>query len=175
MTYSASFNDAVQFTLREEGVLSDNPNDKGGLTKYGVTQAAWIAYIARFPKDTLIGKSVASISVDDAIEFYHSEHWNDKLPRELQGPFFDFSVNSGKGTASKKLQALIGVEADGDIGPATLAKLEPMQAPALRRLRNDYVTSRLIYDMDVAQHNPKDVTFIEGWARRVVKLYDFNY
>lgn len=177
MSYEPSFDTAVDFTLRQEGKLSNNPNDKGGLTKFGVTQERWTEYLKKVNVPAL-PKSVANITVDQAIAFYYSEFWKlpgiDKLPRELQVPAFDFYVNSGD-NAIKKLQAILGVTTDGDLGPATLAKLEPMQAGQLRRLRNDYVTKRLVWLMDVAQHNPQDLAFIEGWAARVARLYDFAY
>ena len=104
MTYTADFNQAVDFTLRAEGKLSNNPNDKGGLTKFGVTQARWLQYRAKAA--SLTGNSIASlpqsvsnITVDQAIEFYFTEFWTAPgialLPRELQVPAFDFYVNSG--------------------------------------------------------------------------------
>jgi lysozyme family protein len=180
MSYEPSFNDAVAFTLESEGKLSNNPNDKGGLTKYGITQSFWTAYRAKavaLPGNSIasLPASVASITVDMALAVYHEFFWNASLPRELQGAFFDFAVNSGPGTAARKLQEVLGVTVDGDLGTKTMGKLAVMQAPQLRKLRNDYVTARLVYDMDVAQHNPQDLAFIEGWVRRVTKLYDFAY
>src|SRR5260221_14475437 len=65
MIYEPSFNDAVNFTLRAEGLLSNNPNDKGGLTKFGVTQARWAQYRAKFPT---LPQSVSNITVDQAVE-----------------------------------------------------------------------------------------------------------
>lgn len=180
MSYEPSFNDAVAFTLESEGKLSNNPNDKGGLTKYGITQAIWTRYL-NTPKQPGAGNtghlpsSVADIAVSDALAVYHLFFFNAALPRELQGVYFDFAVNSGWGAAAKKLQEVLGVTVDGDLGPKTMEKMATMQAPQLRKLRNDYVTARLVYDMDVAQHNPQDLAFIEGWVRRVTKLYDFAY
>lgn len=174
MTYENEFNNAVDFTLRQEGVLSDNPNDRGGLTKFGITSATWTAYLKKVTTPGL-PKSVANITVDQAIEVYHSEFWRGDLPRELQMAYFDFAVNSGPGTAAKYLQAVLGVAQDGAIGPLTLGKMAALQGPALRKLRNDYVTARIVFLADAVQHRAADVTFIEGWMRRVTKLYDFAY
>ena len=177
MNYEPSFNDAVQFTLVKEGVLSDNPNDKGGLTKYGITHTTWAAYLAA-NKGAKLPATVDKITRDQAIDVYYTMYWKapkiDALPRELQGPAFDFEVNSG-GRAIETLQAVLGVDQDGELGPVTLGKMTTMQAPALRRLRNDYITQRGIFLMDLAQHNQNDVTFIKGWFKRVVSLYDFAY
>lgn len=180
MSYEPSFNDAVEFTLRKEGILSDQAGDKGGLTKYGITQEIWNKYLAiGYTDPKRCPRSVADIDVSYALYCYNLFFWKqpgiDKLPRELQGPVFDFVVNSGQGNAVKVLQGLLGVAQDGSIGPVTLAKLAPMQAPALRKLRNDYVTARIIFLANYVQVNPSQVKFIEGWDRRVTSLYDFAY
>jgi lysozyme family protein len=175
MTYENEFNAAVDFTLRQEGVLSNNPNDRGGLTKYGITADTFAAYKKKHPELTGWPIRVNDITTDQAIEIYHSEFWRADLPRELQLPYFDFAVNSGPGRAATLLQTAMGADADGVIGPVTLAKLAALQGPALRKLRNNFVTARLIFLADDVQHRAQDVTFIEGWVRRVTKLYDFAY
>lgn len=173
MIYEPSFNDAVNFTLVAEGVLSDNAHDAGGLTKYGVTHTTWDAYRAK-KGDKTLPLSVAQISKDQAIDLYHEMFWHDpginQLPRELQGAAFDFQVNSGSHAISTLTQ-MLGV---GNLAGA-VAKLAPMQAPQLRRLRNDYVTARLHFLLSLAQSNRNDVDFIVGWFNRVSKLYDFAY
>lgn len=177
VNYEPSFNDAVAFTLVKEGVLSDNANDAGGLTKYGITHTTWDAYRAA-SGDATLPKSVAQITKDHAIAVYYKNYWLapkiNALPRELQGPAFDFEVNSG-GRAIETLQGVLGVDVDGELGPVTLGKMMTMQAGALRRLRNDYVTARGVFLMSLAQNNDNDVAFIKGWFKRVAGLYDFAY
>lgn len=171
--YEPSFMDAVQFTLVAEGVLSDNAHDAGGLTKYGVTHTTWDAYRAKSADKTL-PLSVKDITKDQAIALYHSEFWHvpgiDTLPRELQGPAFDFQVNSGSHAIST-LAAQLGVANLAGV----VAKLKDVQAPGLRRIRNDYVTARVHFLLSLAQGNSNDVDFIVGWFNRVSKLYDFAY
>ena len=173
----AIFNNAVQHTLIDEGVLSDNPNDAGGLTKYGITQETWTGYRAKHP-ELKLPQSVAKITKDQAITVYYEEYWLaehlDKLPSELSPVVFDFRINSGD-IAIKRLQRMIGVPEDGDLGPVSLAKFANLNTTQLRRMRNDYVTVRGIFLMDLAQHHSNDVVFIEGWFKRIVGQYDFAY
>lgn len=175
--YEQTFNDAVNFTLRAEGLLSNNPKDAGGLTKFGITHVTWADYLVA-KKDPKLPLSVKDITVDQAIQVYYEFYWLkpkiNLLPAEVQGPAFDFEVNSGS-RAIETLQFVLGLKTDGDVGPVTLAKLAPLQGAALRRLRNDYVTARGAFLMNLAQQNANDVAFIEGWFKRVVKLYDFAY
>ena len=174
MTYEPAFNDAVQFTLVAEGVLSDNPNDAGGLTKFGITHETWDAYTV---KNGLEKSSVADITVAQAIDVYHEFFWQPiaALPSELQGPAFDFGVNSGPEQAIRAVQVVLGVKADGELGPITIARAAAVKVSDLRKLRNVYVSARIAFLLELAQHHANDVTFIGGWFNRVAKLYDFAY
>ena len=56
---------------------------------------------------------------------YKRKYWDkvagDLLPSGLDYAVFDAAINSGPGRAAKWLQELVGVTADGAIGPGTLA------------------------------------------------------
>lgn len=162
------FDAAVQTTLVAEGVLSDNPNDHGGLTKYGITQATWAAYwhkkMGHNQGDTL-PVSVRDITRDQAINFYFSEFWlaggMDKMPAEIAPAVFDFAVNSGlrRATAYYALLKLQGHE----------------QGVALRRARNNYVAMRGRFLMNICQRDHSQITFVEGWFNRIIGQLDFAY
>lgn len=164
------FDNAVQTTLVAEGVLSDNPADHGGLTKYGITQATWAAYRAatkadQFKARLILPQSVRDISRDMAIEFYHSEFWIalglDKMPCEIAPAVFDFAVNSGgkRAIAYYKMLKLQGHE----------------QGTQLRRARNLYVTLRGRFLMNLAQRDHSQIAFVEGWFNRIISQLDFAY
>lgn len=173
------FNQAVNNTLVIEGVLSDNPNDAGGLTKFGITHASWSAYASG---KTNLPQSVKDITRDQAIAFYRSEYWDKpgfyQLPNEIAPAVFDFAVNSGTAQAVRVLQSVLHVPVDGKLGPQTLAALAAVNTASpvpLRKLRNSYVIARGVFLMNVVQGNPKDVTFLEGWFKRVIGQLDFAY
>lgn len=158
------FNTACQVTLVAEGVLSDHPNDKGGLTKYGITQKSWTAYVAK-KKDKLLPRSVAQITRDQAITFYYSEYWVapglDKLPAEIAPAVFDFGVNSGM-TRALRYYGLLKLQGHE-------------QGTALRRARNNYIAMRGRFLMNIAQRDHSQIAFIEGWFNRVIGQLDFAY
>ena len=110
---SANFDQAVQIVLAKEGVLSDDSRDPGGLTKYGISKAA-------YPN-----LDIANLTVDQAIAIYQRDYWakvrGDDLPWIFALPLFDCAVNQGVGTAVKFFQAALKVSVDGVFGPATLA------------------------------------------------------
>lgn len=110
---SANFDRAVQIVLAKEGVLSNDANDPGGLTKYGISKTA-------YPN-----LDIANLTVDQAIAIYERDYWakvrGDELPWIFALPLFDSAVNQGVGAAVKFFQAALKVSVDGDFGPATMA------------------------------------------------------
>jgi hypothetical protein len=101
------------------------------------------------------------------------------LPPPLDLYVFDFAVNSGPGRAVKTLQGLLGVAADGDIGPVTIDALqEEVAAGLLPELCNNYLAARLDFVLDVAD-GPDDIldmatdeqaVFLQGWRNRIEHL-----
>lgn len=60
------------------------------------------------------------------------------LPAGIDYTVFDFAVNSGPGRAAKYLQAILGVEQDGRVGPKTSAAAIKIDARAIiNRLCDD--------------------------------------
>ena len=106
---------AVKLILGIEGPDSDNPitDPDGGLTRFGISQT-------QNP-----GLDVASLTVDEATDYYQNNYWSqtccDQLPWPIGVLVFDSAVNQGDGMAERLLQAALGVDVDGIIGPQTLA------------------------------------------------------
>src|SRR3990167_72919 len=108
-----TFDTAVEFVLGFEGDISDNPHDSGGLTRFGISQKSYPDL------------DIRSITRDQAKEIYRSDYWDrakcNELPAQLAIILFDSAVNQGPGLAIRLLQKSLGVNADGAIGPITIA------------------------------------------------------
>ncbi len=148
---------AISKTLLHEGGFSNNPNDAGGPTKYGITQA------------DLPGRDIASITQDDAIAYY-KEHYVKPLYAQINNQalgekLFDSGVLFGVGTAVKMLQISMAKEinlvSDGTFGPNTLA------ATNMYGDLNAYKQTLLAHIINVVTANPGDSVFIKGWTSRV--------
>ena len=111
-TSDTNFLRSVRGVLEDEGVFSDDPNDSGGLTKYGISQAA-------YPNI-----DIRTLTKETAVIFYHRDYWMPLRCWTYFGPVamgvFDAAVNQGQGDAPKFLQMALGVKPDGIIGPQTL-------------------------------------------------------
>jgi lysozyme family protein len=151
-------------TLRWEGHWSNHPKDPGGPTMRGVIQRVYDGYRERkgLPKQT-----VRNISEDELREIYRVNYWNqvrgDELPPGLDLAVFDFGVNSGPARAAKYLQAALKVNADGSIGPATLAACASCDhAETIKRL----MAERRKFLKQIKTYR----VFGKGWNRRVAGI-----
>lgn len=150
---------ALEFVLRHEGGLANDAADRGGLTKFGISQRAYPHL------------DIANLTVEQAIEIYARDYWRpiqaDQLPFPIALAVFDTAVNSGVKTAVGMLQELINATADGVIGPQTLAALAHHQPGALAQ---QYCWARMRFLVGIVKRNLSQVRFLAGWTNRVSEL-----
>lgn len=82
-----NFDKAFDFVIGAEGELTEDPNDPGGLTKYGISQRA-------YPK-----KDIRNLTLDDAKAIYKADFWDYCHCDDIEYPVdifvFDTAVNMG--------------------------------------------------------------------------------
>lgn len=162
----ASFVAALDFMLPHEGVESDHPDDKGGKTKYGVTQAALNSFIHDHPESGL-SDDVFALTLTQAAFFYaHAGYWLfDKVEdQRVASKLFDMSVNMGARQAVKLAQTILGVTADGSFGPKTLAAINA-QAPS------EFVDRLCLASADFYRRialKGNNHVFLRGWLNRAM-------
>lgn len=158
-----NFAEALQKLLVHEGGFVNHPSDPGGMTNLGVTKAVWEEWVGH-PVDE---KQMRALDPATVAPLYRAKYWDkikgDDLPTGVDYVVFDAAVNSGPGRAAKWLQACVGVEQDGGIGPKTLAAVLNFDSEALV---DDYTKRRLSFLMDL----PHWGTFGKGWSRRVADV-----
>lgn len=158
-----NFDSALKAVLHHEGGFVNHPADPGGMTNLGVTKKVWEEWVGH-PVDE---KQMRALTPELVGPMYKAKYWDkirgDDLPTGVDYAVFDAAVNSGPGRAAKWLQACVGVEADGGIGPKTLAAVAAFD-PA--ELVEDYAKRRLSFLMDL----PHWGTFGKGWSRRVAEV-----
>ena len=155
-----NFDKALAAVLVHEGGYVNNPKDPGGETNLGCTKAVWEEHCGH-PVDT---KTMKALTPVDVGPLYKNKYWDkikgDDLPSGVDYVVFDAAINSGAGRAAKWLQACVGVEPDGGIGPKTLAAIRAFDS---EQLIKDYSKRRLSFLSDLSTWE----TFGRGWARRV--------
>lgn len=156
-----NFDTAFALLLGHEGDFSDHADDPGGKTRYGVTEA-----VAR---EVGYKGEMRELPLELAKRIYLEKYWKpiraDDLPPGIRYAVFDGAVNSGPAQATRWLQRALGVEADGVIGPQTLAAAYAQDMNALR-LR--ILAQRLRFMASL----PNWPAFSRGWSRRIADLME---
>ena len=108
------FEDCVNFVLAREGGVSNDPDDPGGLTVYGLS--------SRYHPELFAD---GHPSQEAAKQVYFKDYWEasgaDKLPPPYDFLVFDAAVNQGRFVAVQILQKALGIDVDGRVGPQTIA------------------------------------------------------
>lgn len=158
-----NFDAALKAILHHEGGYVNHPADPGGMTNLGVTKRVWEEWVGHEVDE----KTMRGLTPEIVGPMYKAKYWDkikgDDLPTGVDYCVFDAAVNSGPGRAAKWLQACVGVEPDGGIGPKTLAAVAAFDP---KELVEDYAKRRLSFLMDLKTWD----TFGKGWGRRVAEV-----
>jgi lysozyme family protein len=153
----SAFAVALAFTLHWEGGFVDDPSDRGGTTKYGISQNA-------HPE-----VDINRLTRRDAMQLYLKNHWKpirgDELPDAVSFAMFDYAVHAGPHRAIVALQRALGVKADGKIGPITLRNLKGIK-PAW--IVEQIMADRGLRLVALARRDPAQARFVRGWAKRLL-------
>lgn len=181
-----NFDAAVAYVMKNEGGFTDNPNDDGGVTNYGIS----LRFLKSLPVKKLIEygvikldrpllvNDVKNLDIPTAKFIYKGEFWDkaplDKILNSLVCTYtFDMVVNVGLSEAITILQRSTWaldfkdhIPDDGVLGQDTLKKVNmygSLLLPSLRSERAGYV--RL-----VSAIHSNDKEFLNGWLDRCYRI-----
>ena len=154
-----NFDKSLKMILHHEGGYVNHPRDPGGETNLGVTKRVYEEWGGT--------KDMRDLTQEDVAPIYEKNYWGrakcDHLPSGLDLAVFDWAVNSGVGRAAKKLQTMIGTEADGGIGPNTLRALdEYIEHHGIEETLRNYKAIRQKFYESLSTFD----TFGKGWTKR---------
>lgn len=153
--------DEISKVIKREGPETNDPVDKGGRTKYGISEATnpdlW--------KD---GPPTEAQSRERYEQRYVKGPRFDQIKdSRLQAQLIDFGVNSGPMVAIKKLQEILHVPVDGILGPQTLVLANAGQSADTN---NKLVAARVKMIGRIVQNNPSQLKFLSGWLNRALEF-----
>jgi lysozyme family protein len=174
----------IDGVIAKEGGFSDHPADRGGPTRYGVTQEVARAYG--------YGGAMAQFPRSEAVRIYKLRYWlrpgfdrvADIYPA-VAAEMFDTGINMGVKAAGTLLQRALNVlnregrdygdlKPDGDCGPMTIQNLAAFKAcrgadggKVLLTALNCMQGSRYI---GIAEARPSQEVFVYGWLANRVEL-----
>jgi lysozyme family protein len=166
---SKIYDKAFEEIIGIEGGLSNHPSDKGGLTKYGISQKA-------FPK-----LDIRNLTLEGAKKIYCDNYWKtanmnlDLFDEKTAIELFDIAVNMGVGTAAIKLQEALNLmnrnqkdfpdlKIDGDAGTNTMNAYAKVRKEILFKVLNGLQFMRYV---SIVERNPVQEEFFNGWMKRV--------
>lgn len=154
--YPEAFNKTIDFLFRPdiEGGYSNDPQDPGGETNFGIAK--------RYHPDV----DIRNLTKEAAKAIYFKEYWEKyhcALLSETFAPIFmDSLVNPGPGFATKSLQTLCGLTPDGIIGAKTKACMKSFPEDNISM----FLTMRALYYIS----RPGFQRYGKGWLKRTYAL-----
>ena len=174
----------VAAVVDREGGYVNHAADRGGPTRYGITQSVARANgyhgdMRQLPKAT-------------AVRIYEARYWDSleldavaAMNEPLAEYLFDFGVNSGTGRAAKELQRTLNVlnnrgklfpdmRVDGVVGPTTLNALADYRklrgGAGVHVLAESINGVRIAFCRGLAERDERQEDFAYGWFHRIVNL-----
>lgn len=149
-----------------EGIeFTDDPNDAGGPTKYGITQetlSRWRGYkVSRKEVEMLPRPEAEAI-----YRFMFLERFKLVTDDSIRVQLADWHIHGG--APIRTLQRLLGVDDDGIIGPKTVKALEFHNPLWVAR---SLWQERMKHLGRITRDRPKNVKYIYGWINRMLGLY----
>lgn len=165
--YPDIFMTAVNHLLMVEGGYVNDPSDRGGETKYGISKR-------QYPE-----LDIKNLTKEQAVEIYYLDYWQayhcDKISPAFALFLFDAVVNHRPKTAVKFLQQTVNVTVDGIIGNQTITALNLQRADAsyIHKALIRALAFRADFYHDLCVENPAQERFLMGWLRRLFSLQQF--
>lgn len=168
----ATIQEMITDVLSREGGYVNNPADKGGPTKFGITQAT----LSRFLERAASVEDVKNLDIGTARDIYELRYYHqpriDKLPEPIQPFLFDSCVNHGPRRAIQFAQMVCNeasfgpLATDGQMGPKTKAVVDACYASLGDWMLAALVEERKMFYVSIVNHNESQRVFLKGWIAR---------
>jgi len=159
----AEFLAAFGRVLQAEGGYVNDPHDRGGETKFGISRR-------QYPDE-----DIHDLTLDRAAEIYLRDYWNflelDLVKvQAVAEEIFDTAVNMGPARAIRILQESLNwlgsnLVIDGKMGPNTRNALNAYRhTESLLKVLNGV---QFDHYQRIVEENPEQARYFRGWMRRV--------
>jgi len=163
------FRMALHITLKLEGYESNDPNDSGGYTKYGIAQNKH--------KDI----DVKSLTLNDVKQIAYNDYWLrykcdivSEINYKLAIMHFDTAYHTGINSVHVLQKAIRTqhpqIMVDGIFGDQTEKYLIMCNQ---KMLLESYTLNRIRFYNELVANRPKDKKYLHGWINRSYIVYDY--
>jgi len=150
----------IEKTILLEGGFTNNLADKGGATKFGISQKS-------YPN-----LDIKSLTKEKAIEIYKRDFY-DKLrcdeiiDLKIRWKLFDVAVNIGKNRAVKLFQKVVEQKVDGIIGPQTIKAINNFD---YNELILKIISLQMEHYINIVLIDRSQLVYLRGWRRRAFEI-----
>lgn len=165
MNPQAIINDLLR---REGSEYTNHSGDKGGPTKYGITQAALSASRGYQVTPGDVAALTEAEARDIYLHRYIIEPGLDRIADEnLSALAIDCGVNHGPGRAIRWLQEIVGVTVDGILGNHTEDAINNRNPKDIYR---KLLVRRVRFYGEIISRDPTQAVFAAGWLNRAMEF-----
>lgn len=156
-----TFEIAIPTILRHEGGYTNDPDDAGLETNFGISKRSYPDL------------DIKNLTLVDACMIYRRDWWDRfgygrLLDQSIATKVFDTAVNMGPVPAHKIAQEAASATIDGILGLESITAINAQQASALLPRMQDLQAARY---REIAIERPQDAKFLNDWLDRA---YDRN-
>lgn len=169
--------EVFEHILKVEGEkYTNHPSDRGGATKFGVTQRLLNEYLEVNDAPYM---DVRFLSKPLAKDVYSQMKWKPALLDQVYNAthaliFFDQFINQHPHIVVERLQRSLNrclrhsrLKVDGILGPKTLEAFNR----AGKSVMIDFIQESQVYYASIARSNPSQLVFLVGWLKRTHRLW----
>jgi lysozyme family protein len=168
---------SIKHCFKAEGGFSDHPSDRGGPTKYGITEV--VARKNGYQGDMrfLPKEKARQIMIKEYWERYHLDDVQSQAVADI---LFDIKFNGGKAITwiqealnvfNKQASLWDDITVDGKIGPKTvhILNIATSKRDGEEKLFEMMCGSRMVYFKQITLRREQNEDFMYGWMNRILK------
>ena len=153
---------------------SDDPLDTGGATMIGVTIGTYRTYCVYKGKKRPSKEDLKNIPYKEWRDIVHTLYWSkwkaDLIENQhVANMIVDWVWASGQGIGIKRVQKILGVTADGIVGPKTIAAVN---AADPKQLFDAVYNARAAHFNAIVKAKPSQKKWLKGWMNRINYIHN---
>jgi len=167
-TEGADIEEALIFTLKNEGGYVDIPQDRGGATNKGITINTLSRYLGRKASK----KEVKNLNHKTITAIYKKYYWDvmnlDNLQdQSIATVLFDMGVLTGPGTSARIAQEVLNITQTKKFDKATL---QALNATTAQEFIPKFAKRHIKRFNEIVANRPSQKIFLKGWKNRANRL-----
>lgn len=164
----ADMQEALAFTLKNEGGYTHHPDDRGGPTNKGITLGRLTEYLGR--EATV--EELRNLDYEKIKSIYQKYYWDAMnldhvLDQSIATALFDMGVLCGTGTAARLCQEVLGISQTKKMDAGTLAALN---STTDEKFIPEFAAKNIQRFESIVGSNPSQKVFLKGWKSRANRL-----